>query len=143
MEQDERYEFKFKKYTSYDEEYSDFYKKMIKVTKSFFYNKNMTNIFITAMALGYKKDIPPTKITKPSNTIPTAVFTKEERWLMISLYFKTHPDAGVSILWEPDQILTNAEEYSNGGIKYLQMLYDESDEPLESLENEFRKYLKK
>ena len=52
MEQDERYEFKFKKYTSYDEEYSDFYKKMIKVTKSFFYNKNMTNIFHNCNGFG-------------------------------------------------------------------------------------------
>jgi hypothetical protein len=140
MSQDEAYDFKFKKYASYDEEYSNFYKDLIKVTKSFFYNKLMTNIFITAMALGFKKDTH-NPIKKPSNSIPTAVFTKEEKWLMISLYFKTHPKAGVSELWEPEQILKNAEEYSNGGIQYLKMIYDNSDEPLEALEEEFRKYL--
>ena len=140
MSQDEPYEFKFKKYASYDEEYADFYRDLKRVTKSFFYNKEMTNSFITAMALGYKKDVH-RPIKKPSNTIPTEHFTKEEKWLMISLYFKTNPKAGVSDLWEPEQILKNAEEYANGGIQFLKMLYDESEEPLEALEEEFRKYL--
>jgi len=140
MSQDESYEFKFKKYASYDEEYSDFYKDLTKVTKSFFYGKNMTNVFITSMALGFKKDSS-RPIKKPSNTISTIVFTKEEKWLMISLYFKTHPKVGVDALWEPEQILKNAEEYANGGIQFLKMLYDESEEPLEALEEEFRKYL--
>lgn len=140
MDNTEEFEFKFKKYASYDEEYSEFYKDLTKVAKSFFYGKNMTEIFIMAMALGFKKDSP-TPLKKPSNTIPTAVFTKEEKWLMISLYFQTHPKVGVSALWEPDQILKNAEEYSNGGIQYLKMLYEDSSEPLEALEEEFRKYL--
>jgi len=140
MSQDEKYEFKFKKYASYDEEYSEFYKDLTKVTKSFFYQKNMTNIFIMAMALGFKKDAR-NPLKKPSNSIPTDVFTKEEKWLMISVYLKIHPKEGVSALWEPEEILKNAEEYSNGGIQYLKMIYDDSDEPLEALEEEFRKYL--
>ena len=140
MSQDESHEFKFKKYASYDEEYTDFYRDLKKVTKSLFYNKEMTNIFITAMALGFKKDAH-RPIKKPSNSIPTEVFTKEEKWLMISLYFKTHPEIGVVALWEPEQILKNAEEYANGGIPFLKMLYDKSEEPLEALEEEFRKYL--
>ena len=140
MSQDERYEFEFKKYASYDEPYSEFYKDLIKVTKSFFYNKQMSNIFIMAMALGFKKDAR-NPLKKPSNSIPTNVFTKEEKWLMISVYFKTHPKEGVSALWEPGEILKNAEEFSNGGIQYLKMMYDDSDEPLEALEEEFRKYL--
>ena len=77
MSQDETFEFKFKKYASYDEEYSDFYKDLTKVTKSFFYQKNMTNIFITAMAIGFKKDSH-NPLKKPSNSIPTAVFTKKQ-----------------------------------------------------------------
>jgi len=44
-------------------------------------------------------------------------------------------------LWEPEQILKNAEEYANGGIKFLKMIYEDSEEPLEALEEEFRKYL--
>ena len=140
MSNEEAYEFKFKKYASYDEKYSEFYKDLTKVTKSFFHGKNMTNIFIMAMALGFKKDAHP-PLKKPSNSIPTEVFTKEEKWLMISLYFQTNPKLGVSALWEPEQILKNAEEYANGGIEYLKMLYDESSEPLEALEEEFRKYL--
>jgi hypothetical protein len=137
----ESYEFKFKKYASFDEEFTEFYRELTKVTKSVFYNKNMTQIFIAAMALGFKKDAGLESIKKPSNTIPTAVFTKEEKWLMISLYCKTHPKAGVSALWEPDQILKNAEQYAHGGIKYLKMIFDDSSEPLEALEEEFRKYL--
>jgi hypothetical protein len=140
MSQEDPYEFKFKKYASFDEENADFYRDLIKVTKSFFYNKNMTNIFITAMALGFTKDIHH-KVKKPSNSIPTAVFTKEEKWLMISLYYKIHPKATVADLWQPEEILQNAEEYANGGIKFLKMIYEESEEPLEALEEEFRKYL--
>jgi hypothetical protein len=140
MSQEDPYEFKFKKYASFDEENSDFYRDLVKVTKSFFFNKNMTNIFITAMALGFAKDMHH-KVKKPSNTIPTAVFTKEEKWLMISLYYKTHPKSTVADLWQPEEILQNAEEYANGGIKFLKMIYEESEEPLEALEEEFRKYL--
>jgi hypothetical protein len=140
MSKNESFEFKFKKYASYDEEHTEFYRDLKKVTKSFFYNKEMTNIFIMAMALGFKKDAR-NPVKKPSNSIPTDVFTKEEKWLIISLYFKTHPKEGVSGLWEPEQILKNAEEYANGGIQYLKMIYDDSEEPLETLEEEFRKYL--
>lgn len=140
MSQDETFEFKFKKYASYDEEYTDLYRDLKKVTKSFFFQKEMTNIFITAMAVGFKKNAHD-PLKKPSNSIPTNVFTKEERWLMISLYMKTHPKMGVSALWEPEQILKNAEEYANGGIQYLKMIYEDSEEPLEALEEEFRKYL--
>ena len=140
MSNQETFEFKFKKYASLDEEYSDFYRDLTRVTKSFFHGKYMTNIFIMSMALGYKKDAKES-LKKPSNSIPTNVFTKEEKWLMISLYFQTHPKVGISALWEPDQILKNAEEYANGGIQYLKMLYEDSEEPLEALEEEFRKYL--
>ena len=136
----ETYEFKFRKTASYDEEYVDFYRDQMKITKSFFYNTKMTSVFITAMALGYKKDIR-RPIKKAVPNIPTDRFSKEDKWSMISLYLKTHPNAGIEALWEPDQILKNAEEYANGGIQFLKMLYDDSDEPLEALEEEFRKYL--
>ena len=140
MIQNESFEFKFKMSASYDDKYKNFYRDLIKVKKSFFYNKNMTHIFIVAMALGFRKDLH-SPLKKPSNSIPTNVFTNEEKWLMISIYFQTHPKVGISALREADQILKNAEEYANGGIQFLQMLYDESDEPLEALEEEFRKYL--
>ena len=58
------------------------------------------------------------------------------------VFFETHPKVGIDVLWEPDLILKNAEEYANGGMDFLKMLYDDSDEPLEALEDEFRKYLK-
>lgn len=139
MSEEDPYEFKFKKQASYDDENGDFYRDLTKVTKSFFYNKNMTNIFIAAMALGFVKDTH-MQIKRPVTNIPTAVFTKEEKWLIISLYYKTHPETTVSDLYETDKILQNAEEYANGGIKFLKMIY-EGGEPLEELETELRKYL--
>ena len=84
----ENYEFKFKKYASYDLENASIYENLKKVRSSFFYQKDMTNIFILAMTLGFQKNIF-VQVRKPSNSIPTYVFTKQEKWMMIAIYMKT------------------------------------------------------
>ena len=46
-------------------------------------------------------------------------------------------------LYEPDDILKTAEEYANGGIKYLDLIAkgEAYNDPLENLEHEFRSLL--
>jgi len=140
MSTDSDFEFKFKKYASYDEVNGEIYRKLKSVQKSPFYQKEMTQIFIAAMTLGYVKDNPQ-PLKKLASSIPTSVFTKHEKWLMIGLFMKTHPKLGVKSLFEPSSILENAEKYANGGIKFLDMLFEEGEDPREELESEFRKYL--
>src|SRR6185312_5555195 len=83
----EHFEFNFKKYASYSLENEPIYHKLKRVSDSFFFQREMTQIFIAAMALGFQNNTP-LEIKKASNSIPTAVFTKKEKWLMISVYMK-------------------------------------------------------
>jgi len=137
----DKLEFKFKKNASYDLDNESIYNNLKKVSGSFFYQKEMTNIFITAMAIGFLRNNP-IAIKSPSNSIPTAVFTKQEKWMMIAVYMATKR-AKVDALYEPDDILKTSEEFANGGIKYVDLIYKGGsfDDPLEQLEHEFRALL--
>lgn len=137
----EHFEFNFKKYASYDLENEPIYNKLKKVSDSFFFQRDMTNIFIAAMALGFHNNTP-IPIKKPSNSIPTAVFTKKEKWLMISIYMKVKRPS-LDALYEADDILKTAEDYANGGIKYLDLIYQGNsfESPLENLEQEIRRLI--
>ena len=55
---------------------------------------------------------------------------------------KKNPKLGVKALFEPDAILDLAEEYANGGIKYLDIIYESTTEPIDALEDNLRQYLK-
>ena len=92
------------------------------------------------MSLGYKKGHKETLKTRVPNLHGTS-FNPQEKWLMISLYMKENKKLGVNALFEPDEICNLAEEYANGGIKYLYQIYESTTEPLDELEIEFRKYL--
>ena len=133
---DNQFEFKFKKYASFDKSHQDSYDNLKKQRDSFLYGQDMTKTFILSMALGFYKNNPK-KISNPSNSIPTSVFTTEEKWMMISLYMHTKRNK-LDSLYEADDILRNAEEYANGGIEFLYMLYKNSKNPIEDLEEEFR-----
>ena len=74
--------------------------------------------------------------------ISCEAFTDEEKWMIIAAFMKKNPKLGVKALFEPDAILDLAEEYANAGIKYLDIIYEESTEPIDALEDELRKYLK-
>lgn len=139
--QKEKFEFKFQKHASYDKKHYQIYNDLTRVTGSPFYRKEYTKIFITAMALGYKYDMKE-KLVERSDSIPTAVFTTEEKWMMISIYMKK-TNTTVSALWEPNEILKMAEEYANGGIQYLEMLYRQgaNEDPINNMEDELMKCL--
>lgn len=135
-----KFEFKFKKYAAYESDDQNIYNALKKSTDSFLYNEEFARIFILAMALGYAKGCPkPLKIPNRSN-IPTGVFTVDEKWMMIALYMATK-NKKLESLYEVDEILSNAEEYANGGLTHLWLMYKNSKNPVEELEEEFRMYL--
>ena len=92
------------------------------------------------MALGIGKNSDPELKDKVAQ-ISCDAFTIEEKWMIIAAFMKKNPKLGVKALFEPDAILDLAEKYSNGGIKYLDIIYEESTEPVDRLEDELRKYL--
>jgi CO dehydrogenase/acetyl-CoA synthase gamma subunit (corrinoid Fe-S protein) len=100
-----------------------------------------TKSFIAAMAIGIKKGAHP-KLKEKNPNVYCDAFTDEEKWMMIALFMKENPKLGVKALFEPDAILDLAEEYANGGIKYLDIIYEETTEPIDALEDDLRKYLK-
>ena len=125
---------------SYGEENQEYYQTLKRVSKSPFYNEDMTKIFISAMALGYKKGLKK-KLKKREGALHGPSFTPQEKWLMIALYMKENAKHGVNVLFEPDEIFNLAEEYASGGIQSLWDIYNLTVEPVEELEKEFRKYL--
>ncbi len=135
-----KFEFKFKKYAAYESDDQNIYNALKKSTDSFLYNEEFTKIFILAMALGYAKGCPKPLKTPNRNNIPTSVFTVDEKWMMIALYMATK-NKKLESLYEVDEILTNAEEYANGGLTHLWLMYKNSKNPVEDLEEEFRMYL--
>ena len=56
---------------------------------------------------------------------------------------KDNPKLGVKALFEPEAILDLAEEYANTGIKYLDLIYEETTEPIDALEDKLREYIPK
>ena len=125
---------------SYGEENQEYYQTLKRVSKSPFYQADMTKIFISAMALGYKKGLKK-KLKKKEAALHGPYFTPQEKWLMIALYMKENTKHGVNVLFEPDEIFNLAEEYASGGIQSLWDIYNLTVEPVEELEKELRKYL--
>ena len=107
-----------------------------------FYNMPYTKIFIAAMAIGIKKGTPLELKSKNPNVYCDA-FTDEEKWMMIAQFMKDNPKLGVKALFEPEAILDLAEEYANTGIKYLDLIYEETTEPIDALEDKLREYIPK
>lgn len=135
------FHFEFRRAVSYDKENGSIYDKLKINSKSFFYQSTMAKIFITAMAVGISKDHRITLKNKVPN-IHTDVFTDDEKWMIIAAFMNERSELGEKALFEPDAILDLAEEYANAGIKHLDLLYEESTEPLDELENELRAHLK-
>ena len=125
---------------SYGEENQEYYQTLKRISKSPFYQAEMTRIFIAAMALGYKKGLKK-KLKKMENALHGPSFTPQEKWLMIALYMKENTKHGVNVLFEPDEIFNLAEEYASGGLQSLWDIYNSTVEPVEELEKELRKYL--
>ena len=125
---------------SYGEENQEYYQTLKRVSKSPFYQADMTKIFISAMALGYKKGLKK-KLKKKEAALHGPSFTPQEKWLMIALYMKENTKHGVNVLFEPDEIFNLAEEYASGGLQSLWDIYNSTVEPVEELEKELRKYL--
>jgi dnd system-associated protein 4 len=136
----EKWRFQFPEHASYEAEDKKIYENFKSNKSSFFYRLEYTQIFLAAMALGYhKKERKP--LNKRSRSIPTNVFNPYERWMIISLAVEEERD--VSILKNEAKILNIAEEYANGGIKYLNSIQDDDilANPIESFEKELRKQL--
>ena len=141
MSSKDPYEFDFRRQVSFDKDNAAIYDKLKSNSKSFFYQSTMAKIFITAMALGLARDHK-TPLKKKVPNIYTDAWTDEEKWIIISAFMKEKPKLGVKALFESNEILDFAEEYANAGIKYLDLLYEQSTEPLDELENELRDHLK-
>ena len=141
MSKEPRFKFELRRNVSYSKENAAIYDKLKSNSASPFYQLPMTKIFVSAMALGIRKNSDISLKDKVPQ-ISCEAFTDEEKWMIIAAFMKKNPKLGVKALFEPDAILDLAEEYANAGIKYLDIIYEESTEPIDALEDELRKYLK-
>ena len=123
-----------------DDKVQRIYKTLTEEDNSIFYKANYTEVFIASMAIGKVLGIKQS-INRKSRSIPTSVFTLDERWLMISVALSEIKD--ISIIKQPDKILEIAEEYSNGGIEHLNYIYESGimTNPVEKFEEKIREAL--
>ena len=140
MSKEPRFKFELRRNVSYSKENAAIYDKLKSNSASPFHTLPMTKIFVSAMALGIRKNSD-LELKDKVPQISCEAFTGEEKWMIIAAFMKKNPKLGVKALFEPDAILDLAEEYANAGIKYLNMIYEESTEPIDALEDELRKYL--
>ena len=136
-----QFEFDLRRNVSTEKANIAIYDKLKSNAHSPFYQMPYTKSFIAAMAIGIKKGSHP-KLKEKNPNVYCDAFTDEEKWMMIAQFMKENPKLGVKALFEPDAILDLAEEYANGGIKYLDIIYEETTEPIDALEDDLRKYLK-
>ena len=141
MSKEPRFKFELRRNVSYSKENAAIYDKLKSNSASPFYQLPMTKIFVSAMALGIRKNSDISLKDKVPQ-ISCEAFTDEEKWMIIAAFMKKNPELGVKALFEPDAILDLAEKYANAGIKYLDIIYEETTEPIDRLEDELRKYLK-
>ena len=136
-----QFEFDLRRNVSTEKANIAIYDKLKSNAHSPFYQMHYTKSFIVAMAIGIKKGAS-LKLKEKNPNVYCDAFTDEEKWMMIALFMKENPKLGVKALFEPDAILDLAEEYANGGIKYLDIIYESSTEPIDALEDDLRQYLK-
>ncbi len=141
MSEQPQFKFDLRRNVSTEKANIAIYDKLKSNAHSPFYQMPYTKSFIAAMAIGIKKGAH-TKLKEKNPNVYCDAFTDEEKWMMIALFMKENPKLGVKALFEPDAILDLAEEYANGGIKYLDIIYEETTEPIDALEDDLRKYLK-
>ena len=136
-----QFEFDLRRNVSTEKANIAIYDKLKSNAHSPFYQMPYTKSFIAAMAIGIKKGAHP-KLKEKNPNVYCEAFTDEEKWMMIAQFMKENPKLGVKALFEPDAILDLAEEYANGGIKYLDIIYESTTEPIDALEDNLRQYLK-
>lgn len=84
---------------------------------SIFAGREMWEVFIFAMSIGYKENLKEPLKTKVK-TIPSSAIRDNDRvmWLIKAIAVD---EKGTDILMNPDKVYSIAEEYANGGIKLL------------------------
>jgi len=141
MSEQPQFKFSLRRNVSTEKESLAIYDKLKSNVHSPFYQMPYTKSFIAAMAIGIKKGVN-SKLKNKNPNVYCDAFTDEEKWMMIAQFMKDNPKLGVKALFEPDAILDLAEEYANGGIKYLDIMYEETTEPMDALEDSLRQYIK-
>ena len=101
-----------------DVAYRDKYEYLIKTDASPFFRRTMADVFIFAMALAIKKDLPPKKLTKRAK-LPANAFDSEKRTIMRSVII--HQKDDVYAIRDNTTVKHLCEDYANAGIEMLHM----------------------
>jgi len=132
-------------YDTSDKQISDYYSNVsgaITRSESFFYKKQLTDIFLYAMSIGKKlEERKPLK--QRSNSIPKTAFQEDEVWIMISTVMSV-PNSDLHMLEDQNakEIAHTCEEYANAGIYQLIALdMHTGGDKLRPFEQEFEKLI--
>lgn len=117
-------------------ENKELYEKLTREKGSPFFGREYREIFMVAMALGFKnKSMIPLKKKIPQ--IPLRAFSTEEKWVIKFIAIKE--EKNIEILSNLKKAYNIAEEYANGGLKILsEMVFAHTTNFDEVLEEELR-----
>ena len=132
---------------SYDRSDSDVYRFYSSINgvfleeNSIFYNKRQIDVFLLAMAIGKELDAKK-PLKEPSQTIRCDALREEEVWLMCCVGL-SEDNASLDTLADPTKLIRTCEEYSNGGIKKLIQIENQTDPNNEQYEEFLEKGISK
>lgn len=112
-----------------------FYRDLTDQKESPFYGKDLLDVFICAVALGFKNRARKSLKTKEGFILLSTIEKNDEAmWLLRVVGVQAR---GLDIIGNKEEILKIAEEYANGGIKdlYKIIFESESGDPLKHLES--------
>ena len=92
------------------------YEKLTTFKGSPLYNKQFSDVFMLALAIGFQNN-KGKKLSKRIPNIHLSALDREDRWLINSVAIAKEKD--IDILLEPKKIFGIAEEYANWGVKVL------------------------
>jgi dnd system-associated protein 4 len=106
-----------------------------------FYNKDMKDVFIFAMSLGFcmNKRKP---LEKKKDIADIDVFKEHEKTLIMCIASKI--EGKIDILVDETKVFRIAEEFANGGIDTLHaLIFEKKGEPVKNLDKEIIELTKK
>lgn len=117
------------------------FKDLVDLSHSPFYKKDMKDVFIFAMAIGYRRN-KRKELEKKKDIADVDVFKEPEKLLIKSIAVKT--EGKVEVLMDDAKAIEVAEKFANGGIDTLyEWVFKSKEPPVKLLDKKITELVKK
>lgn len=127
---------------SYSKRHAEIYEKLKNDSLSPFCGAIYKDIFLYAMAYGFRHNLN-ASLERPQANIPLSAFSEEDKWLIKAIAI--YKADSLEILSDEKQVYEIAEQYANGAIKsiYAEILGGKPGDPCKRMVQEILEEYKK